>query len=59
MKVGMRRAEIAGKFVERFAPSESAVWNFEHAVFGIELVDRRAAAHRVSFAEDLLKVPLK
>ena len=55
----MRRAEIAGKFVERFAPIESAVWNFEHAVFGIELVDRRAAARRVSFAEDLLKVPLK
>jgi hypothetical protein len=40
-------------------PNKSAGRHIEHAVFSIELVDRRAAAHRVAFAEDLLKVAVK
>jgi hypothetical protein len=59
MKVRMRRAEIAGKFVESITPDECARWNLEHAVFGIKLVDRRAPTRRVSLAEDLLKVTMK
>ena len=55
----MRRAEIAGKFLESIMPDEGARGNFEHAVFGIKLVDRRAATPRVSLAEDLLKVTMK
>ena len=59
MKVRMCRAEIAGKFVESITPDEYARWNFEHAVFGIKLVDRRAPTRRVSLAGDLLKVTMK
>src|SRR6266436_10124925 len=33
--------------------------HIEHTVFGIELVDRRAATHRIAFAEDLLNVAVK
>jgi hypothetical protein len=55
----MCRAEIAGKFVESITPDECARGNFENAVFGIKLVDRRPATRRVSLAEDLLKVAMK
>src|ERR1700694_758912 len=47
------------KFVEGFTSNKRAGRHIEHTVFGIELVDRRAATHRVAFAEDLLKVTLK
>lgn len=59
MKVRMRRAEIAGKFVESVTPSKCTGWNVKHAVFGIEFVDCRTAARCVPLAKDLLKVAMK
>jgi hypothetical protein len=53
------RTEISGKFVEGFSPNKGAGRHIEHTVVGIELVDRRAATHRVAFAEDLLNVAVK
>src|SRR6476659_10474592 len=58
-KVRVGRTEITSKFVEGFTPNKRAGRHIEHTVFGIELVDRRAATHRVAFAEDLLKVAVK
>ena len=52
-KVRVGRTEITSKFVEGFTPNKRAGRHIEHTVFGIELVDRRAATHRVAFAEDL------
>ena len=59
MKVWMHRAEIACTFVESITPHEFAGWDFEYAVFGIEFVDRRAPARRVSLAEHLLKITME
>jgi hypothetical protein len=53
------RTEITSKFVEGFTPNKRAGRHIEHTVFGIELVDRRAATHRVAFAEDLPKVAVR
>jgi hypothetical protein len=58
-EVRVSRAEIARKLVEGFAPYERAGRHIQHAVFGIEFVDRGAAAGRVALAEDLLKVAMK
>src|SRR5271169_1480538 len=58
-KVRVGRTEITSKFVEGFTPNKRAGRHIEHTVFGIELVDRCAATHRVALAEDLLKVALK
>jgi hypothetical protein len=42
-----------------FTPNKRAGRQIEHAVFGIEFFDRRAAARRDALAEDLLKVATK
>ena len=59
MKVRMRRAEIAGKFVESITPDEGRRWNFENAVFGIELFDGGTPVGRVTLPEDFLQVSVK
>src|SRR6202043_1565691 len=58
-KVRVGRTEITSEFVEGFTPDKRAGRNIEHAVLGVELVDRRAAPRRVALAEDLLKVAVK
>jgi hypothetical protein len=56
----MRRAEIASKFVEGFGADEYAGRRIQHAVFGMEVLNRySAAARRITLAEDFLKVAVK
>jgi hypothetical protein len=52
-------AEIASKFVEGFGADEYAGWRLEHAVFGVEFLDRCSTARRIALAKDLLKIALK
>ncbi len=58
-EVRVGRAEIASKFVEGLTPDERAGRHIQHAIFGIEFVDRSAAARRAALVEDLLKVAMK
>ena len=58
-EVRVGRAEISSKFVEGFTPDERAGRHVQHAVFGIEFIDRRAAATCVALAEDILKVAMQ
>src|SRR5690242_19195301 len=55
----MGRAEIASKFVEGFEADEYAGWRIQHAVFGIEALNRCSAARRITLAEDFLKVAME
>jgi hypothetical protein len=58
-EVRMGRAEIASKFVEGFGADEYAGRRIQHAVFGIEVLNRCSAARRITLAEDLLKITLE
>jgi len=58
-EVRMDRAEIVSKFVEGFGTDEYAGRHIRHAVSGIEVLNRRSAARRVSLAEDFLEVAVK
>ena len=58
-EVRVGRAEISSKFVEGFTPDERTGRHVQHAVFGIEFIDRRAAATCVALAEDFLKVAMQ
>ena len=53
------RAEIASKFVEGFEAYEYAGRHIQHAVFGIEVLNRCSAARRITLAEDFLKVAVR
>jgi hypothetical protein len=50
-KVRMGRAEIASKFVEGFGADEYAGWRIQHAVFGVEALNRCSAARRITLAK--------
>ena len=58
-EVGRQAVDRAGEFVEGLTPNKPAGRHIQRTVFGIELVNRRAAAHGVAFAEDLLKIAVK
>jgi hypothetical protein len=58
-EVRVGRPEIVSKFVERFGADEYAGRRVQHAVFGIEVLDRCSAARRITLAEDLLKITLE
>ena len=55
----MGRPEIASKFVESFGADEYAGRHIQHAVFGVEFLDRCSAADRITLTEDLLKVTME
>jgi len=57
--VRVGRAEIAGKSVERFGSDEYARRRVQHAVFGVEVLDRCSAADHITLTEDLLKVTVE
>jgi len=58
-EVRVGRAEIASKFVEGFEADEYAGRHIQHAVFGIEVLNRCSAARRITLAEDFLQVAVK
>jgi len=55
----MGRAKIASELVQGFAPNEGARRYVEDTVFGIEFVDRGAAALGIALAKYLLKIAMK
>ena len=52
-------AEIASKLVEGFGADEYAGRRIQHAIFGVEFLDRCSTARRIALAKDLLKIALK
>ena len=58
-EVRMGRPEIASKLVEGFGADEYAGRRIQHAVFGVEALNRCSAARRITLAEDFLKVAVK
>jgi hypothetical protein len=55
----MGRAQVSCELVQRVASDEDADWDIEDAVLGVELLDDRATAGGVAFAEDLLEVTVQ
>ena len=58
-EVSMRRSQVTCKFIERIVPNEDTRWDVDHTVVGVELLDRGASLHSVTFTENLLKVTEK
>jgi hypothetical protein len=51
--------DLAGHAINLVTAAVDAVRLIEHAVFGENLVDSRAAAHRVVFTKDIVKIALQ
>src|SRR5713226_4797088 len=58
-EVWMCRAEVSSKLVQCVVSNEDAGRNVQHAVFSIEVPNGGAAAGRVTFAKDFLKVAVQ
>src|ERR1700741_703517 len=58
-EVWVGRPEIASKSVERFGADKYARRRVQHAVFGVEVLDRCSATDRITLTEDLLKVTME
>jgi hypothetical protein len=58
-EVGMCRAEISGELVQSAVSNNDAGWGVWDAVFSIEVLDRGAAATRVTLAKNFLQVALQ
>jgi hypothetical protein len=58
-EVWMFRAEVSGELVQSVVSNKDTGRNVQHAVFGIEVLNGGAAAGRVTFAKDFLKVPVQ
>jgi hypothetical protein len=55
-EMGMCRAEISGELVQSVVSNKDSGRDIQHAVFGIEILNCGAAAGRITFAKDLLKI---
>src|SRR5246127_5008970 len=55
-EVGMCRGESCGELVQSVVSNKDARRNVQHAVFSIEVLNGGAAAGRITFAKDFLKV---
>jgi hypothetical protein len=58
-EVWMCCAEVSGELVQSVVSNKDTGRNVQHAVFGIEVLNGGAAAGRVTFAKDFLKVPVQ
>ena len=58
-EVWMCRAEVSGELVQSVVSNKDTGRNVQHAVFSIEVPNSGAAAGRVTFAKDLLKVAVQ
>jgi hypothetical protein len=58
-EVWMCRAEVSGELVQSVVSNKDTGRNVQHAVFSIEVLNGGAAAGRVTFAKDLLKVAVQ
>src|SRR6185369_1505986 len=55
----MRRAEVCGEFVQSVTPDKDTGRDVQHAIFSIEIMNGGAAAGRVTFAKDFLKIAVQ
>src|SRR5260370_10828122 len=58
-EVWMGRAEVSGELVQSVVPNKDTGRDVQHAVFSIEVLNGGAAADRVTFAKDFLKVAVQ
>ena len=56
---GMCRAEVSGELVQSVVSNKDTGRDVQHAVFSIEVLNGGAAAGRVTFAKDFLKVAVQ
>src|SRR5689334_9114430 len=56
-KVRVSSPDLARDAIDRVAATvDASAWIVEHTIFGEDLVDGRAATHRISFPEDVVKI---
>ena len=55
-EVWMCRAEVSGELVYSVVSSKGTGRDIQHAVFSVEVLNGGAAAGRVTFAKDFLKL---
>ena len=55
----VRRAQVAGEFVQGIVPDENSRRHVEHAVVRIQLQNRGTTAGGIPLAKDLLKVSVQ
>src|SRR3984893_3307522 len=58
-EVWMCRAEVSGELVQSVVSNKDTGRNVQHAVFSIEVRNGGAAAGRITFAKDFLKVAVQ
>src|ERR1700747_1912353 len=58
-EVWMCRAEVSGELVQSVVSNKDTGRNVQHAVFSIEVLNGGAAAGRITFAKDFLKVTVQ
>jgi hypothetical protein len=58
-EVRMCRAEVSGELVQSVVSNKDTGRDVQHAVFSIEVLNGGAAAGRVTFAKDFLKVAVQ
>jgi hypothetical protein len=58
-EVWMCRAQVSGELVQSVVSNKDTGRNVQHAVFSIEVPNGGAAADRVTFAKDFLKVAVQ
>jgi hypothetical protein len=58
-EVWMCRAEVSGELVQSVVSDKHTGRDVQHAVFSIEVLNGGAAAGRVTFAKDFLKVAVQ
>jgi hypothetical protein len=58
-EVWMCRAEVSGELVQSVVSNKDTGRDVQHAVFSIEVLNGGAAAGRVTFAKDFLKVAVQ
>src|ERR1700751_1381202 len=58
-EVWMCRAEVSGELVQSVMSDKRTGRDVQHAVFSIEVLNSGAAAGRVTFAKDFLKVAVQ
>jgi hypothetical protein len=58
-EVWMCRAEVSSELVQSVLANKDTGRDVQHAVFGVEVLNGSAAAGRVTFAKDFLKVAVQ
>ena len=58
-EVWMFRAEVPGELIQSVVSDKDAGRDVQHAIFSIEVLNGGAAASRITFAKDFLKIAVQ